>query len=439
MELEFLGGCKEVGRSAFLLEHKNTRILLDAGIKLSLGGDECPLIDESLAKKIDYVIITHAHLDHVGYLGFLEKYGFNGNIICTKPTRDLTQLLLADYAKVSKLQKKKTYSNKEITGVLKKMEFVKYREPIKIKDLKITLLNAGHILGSSMILIEGKKTLLYTGDLNYRETNLLYPADNNIPEIEYLIIESTYGGKNDRIPSLKSACKQIADVIKETVDTGGKVLIPSFGVGRAQEVMVTIHNYMRSGYIPEVPCYIDGMINKANRIYRQNVLDLREEIWKRILLNDDDPFRSKYFRVPRTKTRVDVLKNQSAVILTTSGMLTGGPSLMYLEKLASDPKNTILLVGYQVENTLGRLLQEGEKELVLPNGNKIEVKAKVETVHLSAHADRTQLVNFISKISIRKTVFVVHGEEEKSKDLAKTLEKRDYSVKVPTNGTGVQL
>ncbi|MBN1940838.1 MAG: hypothetical protein JW772_01505, partial [Candidatus Diapherotrites archaeon] len=229
-------------------------------------------------------------------------------------------------------------------------------------------------------------------------------------------------GKQDILPALQKSSKQLADVIKETFKRQGMVLIPSFAVGRAQEVMFALENYVRSGYLPEMDIWLDGMINRANRICRHNVVFMRPEIPNRILLADDDPFKSPYFKQPHSKTKKEVFKSKRAVIISTSGMMSGGPALGYFKKFAPYKKHCIVFVGYQAEGTLGRELVEGKKHVEL-KGKKINVKCRIEQVKFSGHADYNGLLGFADAVNAEKT-FLIHGEAKKLPAFRETLEKR---------------
>lgn len=433
MNLEFLGACKEVGKSAVLVEAKGGNILLDCGIKLGAESDEdrFPYIPKKMLDKIDSVVITHAHLDHSGYLPHLYSRGWRGDIYATKPTRDLMQLLLSDYLKIAKIERDPEFTQKDINNIMRDVKYLDFREKEELKnDLGITLHNAGHILGSSTVRVEdGDKSILYTGDISYRDSNILDEADTDIKPFDALIMESTYGGENDQLPSLKTSSKKLAKEIKETVERGGKAIIPSFGVGRGQELMITIDNYMKSGFIPETPSYIDGMIKKANSIHRQNVIYAKDEIQKRILMAQEDPFDSDYFNPPTTKDRSDVVdSDKPGIILTTSGMVTGGPVIKYVKELAPNPDNKIILVGYQVEGTPGRDLQDGKKVITLPDGEDVRIRSKVKTLHFSAHADKKQLLDYVSDLPNPEKIFLMHGEEDKIRNLNRNLEEEDHET-----------
>jgi hypothetical protein len=429
--ITFFGGAREVGRNCIGVQGEGHPLLLDAGIKLGKK-EEYPLLDDNDVNRFRRVVITHTHLDHAGYLPHLFARGSKAEIFATKPTRDLTQLLLADYLRINSHA---GFTNKDIVKVMKMCKMVEYGEVVD-GGLNFSLHKAGHILGSSMVLVKNGKRLLYTSDTNNRETKLLDPAERGL-EADVMIIESTYGSKNDVHPPLKKASKMLCDSIMETVKRGGTVLIPSFAVGRGQEILLILESYMRSGVLEKVPIFVDGMIIKANRIYRQNVIYAKDEIQKRILMSDDDPFKSKFFKVPRTKDRGDVLE-RSAVILTTSGMLSGGPVLHYLKKLAGDENSKLLLVGYQAEGTLGRRLLDGEEKVKI-NDDEIEVKMKVEQIQFSAHADHASLVDFARSIKGLRKVFIIHGEDNKPVELGKALEELEYEVVIPRNGESFEI
>lgn len=441
-KLTFFGGCREVGRSCILVDAWHKKILLDCGIKLgaeSLG--KYPLINKEECRKINAVVITHAHLDHCGYLPALVKNGFRGEIYCTKPTRDLMHLLLSDALKIAKEKKEIIYSASDIA---KAMSLVKtldtgYEREI-FHGVKIKFIHAGHVLGAVQVILkaEGKK-ILYTGDLNTRESVLLDGASLPAEKIDCLIIESTYSGKEDSLPNMQKAGKELADVIKETLKKHGKVLIPVFGVGRGQEIMLTLENYAKSGYLPKANIFLDGMINRASRIYRHNVIYLKLEIPKRILLADDDPFKSSNFKVPKTRNKSDVLKSENAIILATSGMLTGGPSVGYFKKMCDSEKNCILFVGYQSEGSIGREILDGKKDVEI-DGKLYKVNCKTKNVPFSGHTDYNGLLKYVFHVKPRK-IFIVHGEERKSLEFSNSLKKRmrKTEIIVPANGESLNV
>ena len=432
MILRFLGAASEVGRSCILLESKGTKIMLDCGVKLG-SNTEHPQIEPNELRDIDGVVLSHAHLDHCGYLPHIYSRGWEGNTYAMKPTNELSNVLISDYIRISN----PTQVTKDgLEKMAKHTKSVEYFKEFKIKDLTIKLVPAGHILGSAMIHVSDatSQSVLYTGDVNVRETKLLDAAYTENLAATTLITESTYGADCDSFQPEKITAGEMARSIKETVDVGGKVIIPSFAVGRAQEVLLLLDDYMRTGVMPKVPIYMDGMINKAMRIHRHNVIYCRDELQKRILMSEDDPFKSaNFFPVTTKQMRNKIISgDEPSIIVTTSGMLTGGPVIQYISRLGKDDKNKMLFVGYQAQGTLGRQMEEGSKEIEIDH-KKISVNMKIEKYHLSAHADRPQLNKLISKVRDLHSIFIVHGEERKSKELHESV-KDEYDSHVPKLG-----
>jgi predicted metal-dependent RNase len=433
MKVTFYGGAEEVGRSCILISSGNSNILLDAGVKLGKIVEH-PQITKEVLAKVDAIFVSHAHMDHVGYLPHLYSMGYKGRIYATKPTLELMNVLISDYMRISD---PKTITKDGLSRMQKSYTIVEFREKVKMKDFTVSFSPSGHIVGASMITVDdGKERLIYAGDVNLAKTRLLEGADIRNLAADTLITESTYGARADVFPNETEVVKKALVSIKETIRQGGKVIIPSFAVGRAQEVLFLLDDYMNSGVIPKVKIYVDGMINKANRIYRHNVIYCRDELQKRILMSDYDPFRSPNFFPIESKTdRAKVIASkESCIIVTTGGMLSGGPVLSYLAKMGTHNANKMILVGYQGAGTPGRIIQDGGKEFEI-EGKKIKVTLKVETYHLSAHADRKQLDTFVSRIKGLKTVMVVHGEPSKLAEFAEDLAKKKYRAIIPRIGT----
>jgi uncharacterized protein len=429
MKATFFGGCREVGRNCVLVENGQDHLLLDCGVKIGKT-DEFPLMSPQDIKRIKNIAITHTHLDHIGFLPYFFEKGGRAKIYSTKPTKDMTALLLADYHRIlHTIRRKSAFSLKDINTVLAHMHPLEFDTLAHAGGMKFSLHKAGHILGSAMVRMQGKKTVLFTGDVNNRGTRLLDPAQAGI-HAHTLIMESTYGSKEDVIPSVKKASAELAESIKRTLDKGGFVLIPSFAVGRSQEILLTVDSYMRSGAIPKAPIYVDGMILKANKIFRQNVLYARKEIQMRILASSEDPFKSPNFKEPKTKHKSEVFE-EPAVIVSTSGMLSGGPILRYLSEVAGDHNSTLMLVGYQAEGTTGRRLLDGEKTIEI-DGKRVDVRLNVENVSFSAHSDHQGLLQFAHSVKGLKKIFLIHGEEKKQGELASALKK--FEVVIPRNG-----
>ena len=436
MEISFFGAAGEVGRSCILIESKNTKVLLDAGIKLG-NPIEFPELKHGLINKIDAILLSHAHLDHCGYLPHIYSQGFSQSTYATKPTIELMQVLLSDYIKISQ---PKDLEKNIVTKVIKNTKIVEYKREIKIKDLTVSFTSAGHIVGSAMIRIsDGKDTLLYTGDMNLSETKLLNSADLHNLKANILVMEGTRSGEFDISKPQKENIQEFIKIVKDTILAGGKVLIPSFAVGRGQEVLLILDDYINSGMIPKVPLFIDGMINKVMRIHRHNVIYCKKELQMRILMSDSDPFKSENFVPVESKSQRQkiVHSNESSIVVTTSGMITGGPIMFYLPRMAKDKMNTLIIVGYQAVNTLGRVIQDGEKDVEI-DGKKVHISMNVKYIRLSAHLDRKQLKSLPNKIPGVKKIFLIHGEATKTETLKEELSKK-YDVILPKMGSSYHI
>ncbi len=431
MELSFFGAAGEVGRSCIMVDTGKTRVLLDSGVKLGKTV-EYPVIDDSELRSIDAILLSHAHLDHSGYLPHIYTAGYQGEVYTTKPTVELTKVLLSDYMRISRPDNVTREGMSTLDRHFKMMDF---KREFSVGDLRVKFIPAGHILGSAMISIsDGSRRLLYTGDVNVKRTKLLEGADLKGMDGDVLITESTYGGADDVFKSEKETAQAMLKSMNDTVSNGGKVIVPSFAVGRAQEVLMLLDDYINSGVMQKVPVYVDGMINKAMRIYRHNVIYCRKELQMKILMSDYDPFKSPNF-VPVTAmgTRKKIAgTDESVIVITTSGMLTGGPVMWYLKKMAGNPLNKMILVGYQASGTLGRALQDGTKSIGV-EGKRVDVEMGVETFHLSAHADRRQLEELAGRVKGLRKVFIVHGEREKGAALRETLAGK-YDAVTPNLG-----
>ena len=447
-----LGGAREVGRSSILIQTPESRVLLDCGINpAAQGSDMYPDFRAAGLEidKLDAVIISHAHLDHCGFLPYLYKYGYDGPVYCTEPTRDLMALLQLDAIEISERDERELpFSSKEIKEVIRHTITLDYGEVADITpDMRLTLYNAGHIIGSSIVHLhigDGLHNIVYTGDFKFGDTRLLDPANYEFPRVETLIIESTYGGRYDIQPKRRDAEEELIKVIKETTARKGKVLIPVFAVGRSQEVMLVLENMCRRENL-DIPVYIEGMIWEATAVHASYPEYLKLPIRRRIF-NGFNPFLAENFKRVKPKERNDIIESEeSCVILATAGMMTGGPIIEYFKKLASDPKNTLTFVGYQAVGSLGRRIQNGLKEFVIEEDGKrrsIEIKLEVKTIDgFSGHADRRQLLGYAKKITPRpKRVITVHGEENKCINLASTLfEMFKFEPSVPRNLETIRL
>ncbi len=435
-----LGGSREVGRSAHLLQTPESKILLDCGVNVAnKGKDAYPYLDapEVRFQELDGVIVTHAHLDHSGFVPYLYKYGYDGPVYTTEPTRDLSVLLQLDYVDLAREEGEDIpYTKRDVK------EFVKHTIPIGYgdvtdisPDIRLTFHNAGHILGAALTHLhigEGRYNIVYTGDLKFEKSRLLSPANHDFPRLEALIMDSTYGGSDAIQPSREDSEEKFLNIVSKTLDRNGKVIVPAFAVGRSQELMLLLENYHQNGDPDQdFKVYLDGMIWEATSIHTAYPEFLSSDLQDKILHKDRNPFLSDLFEnVESSETREKVISGGPSVILSTAGMMAGGPILEYFKRMAPDPRNSLVFVGYQSEGSLGRRIQKGWREVpmnVNESGERevVEVNMDVHTVEgFSAHSDRNQLIDFVKNSSPKPNrVMCVHGESKRCIDLCSSLHK----------------
>ncbi len=434
-----LGGFRQVGRSCSLLHTQDSKVLIDCGVDISSDYNVSPYIHLPEAQpfeKLDAVVVTHAHLDHSGLVPLLYKYGYDGPVYCTPPTRDMMTLLQMDYLKVATADAKKApYSSEHIRNVIRHCITMDYGDTTDIApDIRLTFHNAGHILGSSICHFhvgEGMYNIAFTGDIKYERTWLFNPAVNHFPRIEALVVEATYGGRDDHQPSRREATERLKDIIKQSMKKKGKVLVPVFAVGRSQEVMIVLESLIREKEIPNVSVYLDGMIWEATAIHTAYPEYLNNKLRSQIFQKGENPLLSDIFkRVDSVEMREKIIGDSDpCVVLATSGMMSGGPVMEYFKSWAGEERNTLVFVGYQAEGTTGRKIQRGSPQIPLNVGGEIlslEVKLNVETCDgFSGHSDRRQLMGYINNMSPRpERVIFGHGEESKCLDVSSSIHKR---------------
>ncbi|MBD3361658.1 beta-CASP ribonuclease aCPSF1 [Candidatus Woesearchaeota archaeon] len=437
IRMTWLGGARQVGRSCLFLQTPESRVILDCGINVAGEGSEAfPMLDvpEFNINELDAVIVTHSHLDHSGFVPYLFKFGYRGPVYCTLPTRDVMSLLVLDYVKIMKSENKDPpYDIDDIKEMVKHTISLDYEEVTDITpDVRLTLYNSGHILGSAMAHLHignGLHNLLYTGDLKFGKTSLLEQAHTHFPRLETLVTEGTYGGKANVMPPTRDQDELLKEIIKTTVKRKGKILMPVLGSGRAQEIMVMIEEMVRNNELEEIPVYIDGMVWDVTAIHTAYPEFLNKNIRKLIFHKDQNPFLSPIFKqVGSKKERMEIVEYKGpCVILATSGMMVGGPSVEYLKYLADNPKNSLVFSCFLAEGSLGKRIQRGLKELVTQIGQKQEVtpiKMEVHKIEITGHSDRKQLMNFVFKCDPKpKKVVVMHGENSRILDLASSVHK----------------
>ncbi|MDP7520902.1 MAG: beta-CASP ribonuclease aCPSF1 [Candidatus Pacearchaeota archaeon] len=439
IRLTFLGGARQVGRSCILIQTNNSKILVDCGIDVaSQGKNKFPNFDipEFNIDQLDAVIISHAHLDHVGLVPYLYKMGYKGPVYLTPPTRDIAALLALDFIGVAyKQAAKPLFSSKDIKEMVKHSICLNYNEVTDVtSDVRLTFYNAGHVLGSAMVHLNignGSHNLLYTGDYKYSRTRLLDPVVTNFPRVESVITESTYGSKNDVLLPRKDTEKKFIQMVKETIEKKGKVLIPELGLGHSQETLLRIEEAMRIGELPKVPMYVDGMIWDINAIHTAYPDFLSNRI-KSQIFQDNNPFTSEIFsRVGSPQERKEVIEGGPCIVIATSGMLVGGASVEYLKHFAENKDNLMILSCYQGPGSIGRQIQDGERVILFEDEGgrrKININMRVEMLTgLSPHAGRNELISFFNHIRPKpKRIIVDHGEVSKSLDLASSLYKLNH-------------
>ncbi len=443
-----LGGFREVGRSCILMQTRDSNVLLDCGLNVGNPKERYPFfeIPEFSVRDLDAIIISHAHLDHCGLVPFLFKYGYRGPVYSTLPTRNLSTMLQLDFVQICEKEGMMSpYSKRDVkTTVLHTIPLSWGKVTDIAPDIKLTLHNSGHILGSSIVHLhfgKGGYNFVYTGDFKFQKTRLLEKANVKFPRVEGLLLEATYGGPQDRIPSRQESERELKQILNSTIKKGGKILIPVLAVGRAQELIIVLEEFINKGVIENVPVFIDGLISEATAIHTANPDFLSSDLREKILHQGKNPFLSDFFTtITSHEERLDVQKGGPCIIMATSGMLIGGPSVQYLRVLANDKNNALIFVSYQVSGTLGNRIQRGFREF-----QYIDAKGRTQLVKLnlnvftlegfSGHSSRSQISQFLRRIQPRpKIVITNHGTSEKCVSLGTMIHKKlRKATKAPKN------
>ena len=454
--ITILGSGRQVGRSAILLKTSESKVLLDCGYSPSGSRnlEMMPRFDmmEDLVSELDAIVITHAHLDHMGMVPYLFKYGYRGPVYCTEPTLSLMLMQQLDFINVAgKEGGFAPYSENDVRLAVQHAVPLKYSVVTNITpDVRITFYNAGHILGSAIIHIhigEGFHNIIYTGDFKFENSRTLDASVHRFPRAETLIMESTYGATP--VPFTRQESEQtLAEYVKKTIEDGGKVLIPVPAVGRAQEIMLVLNHLFTSGEIPEVPVFLDGLVVEATAIHAAYPDYLGREIRNKIE-ELGNVFMSEYFTPIKSIQHRDEVLNmrEPVIIMATSGMLEGGPILTYLKEFASDDRNILIFVSYQVEGTLGRKLLKGVREFHLMGERGktelVNVKLKIVKVDgFSGHSSRQQLLGYLKAFQPKpRNLILVHGEYDAVTSLARSASRVLPSTKIyaPQNLESITL
>ena len=435
-----LGGFAQVGRSCMLLTTPDSKVLIDCGVNpgARTPSEAYPRLDWANISldELDAIVIGHAHLDHTGFLPVLTKYGYRGPIYCTEPTLPMMNLIQLDAIKVAGAQgRTPMYAERDVHQIMKQTIGLSYGTVTDISpDIKLVLANAGHILGSASChfhIGNGDHNFVYSGDIKYGKSMLLESADTRFPRVETLLVESTYGAKEDIQPTREEVEGAFIKSVNEILKDGGKVLIPIPAVGRAQELMMVIDKYMKSGQLIESPVFMEGMIQEATAIHEAHPEYLERSLKQKILETDDNPFDSEYFtNIEHADGRDEPLREDTpCIVIATSGMLEGGPVLEYFRNFAPNPKNKILFVSYQVNGTLGRRVMDGARQVTIMGR---EGKVEVVTINcgteklegFSGHSDYNQLMSYVQRLRPKlRRVLVNHGERRKSQNLSSAINR----------------
>lgn len=442
MKITFFGAVEEVTGSRYLIEHETTKILVDCGMfqghhEITQRNTQPFPVDP---KSIDAVVLTHAHIDHTGYIPALVKNGFAGDIYCSKGTYELCSILLMDSGKLQENEAKAQnqrggpdhppsvalYTRADAEKALQFFKQTAFDTDIVIGSLTVRLIRSGHILGSSFVVVtDGKRTLTFSGDLG-RPHQFIMKAPPALTQTDYLVIESTYG---DRLHEKLDTIKLIGDVVNATVEKGGILIIPCFAVARTEVILYCLYQLKQKNIIPDIPIFLDSpMAIKVTNL----LCDFKDEYEL-----SSDLCKSMLKIATQTPTgeeskKLDFL-DHPAIIIAGSGMADGGRVLFHLKHYISDPKNTVFFVGYQAPNTIGHDLVNGAKLITVQN-ESFSVQAEIKMLDtLSAHADYEEILAWLSNFKNKlQKVFVTHGEEESAEALKKKIEDRfGWSVVVP--------
>ncbi|MCQ2299330.1 MAG: MBL fold metallo-hydrolase [Bacteroidales bacterium] len=466
MKLEFLGAAREVTGSKHLITtKKGTKILLDCGMYQGKGL-ETDEMNRDLGfdpKEIDFLILSHAHIDHSGLIPYIYKLGFNGTVLCTPATRDLCSIMLADAGRIQESDTL-TFNKKRQSQGLPPVEpiytladaqacmhcfiSVPYHKQFVIEgEVSVEFFDAGHILGSAMTYLEIKEgrrkiKLGYTGDIGRYDKRILKDPEP-FPQVDYLIMESTYG---DRLHTTLDNAEQ--ELLMAVLDTctkkRGKLIIPSFAIGRAQEIIYALDRLRNAKLLPDIDCFVDSPLSvNATNIMRLHTECFNDEI-SEYMKTDPDPFgfdRLQYIQSVEASKALNV-RNKTCIIISASGMMEAGRVKHHLANNIDNPKTTILCVGYCEPKTLGAKIMRGDKSVSI-FGRQYEVRADLRRIDsYSGHGDYNEIINYIGCQEKRrlKKIFLVHGEAETQEHFRDTLNKRGYKrVDIPERGETVEL
>lgn len=437
MTVECLGGALEIGGSSILLELHNKKILLDAGSRQGASKDPIPnfrAIQDYGG--IDCIIISHAHLDHIGSLPIISKEYPNARIYMNNMTKDLVRVLLYDSLKIMNNREAEIplYAEEDVEQCLDRIVAINFEVERRIfEDVTVTFYNAGHIAGASCVYLKSiEGAVFYSGDFSAFSQRTVEGC--RIPKLnpDVAIIESTYGDKLHSNREIEE--DKLIECVKNCISEKGKMIIPAFALGRAQEVLLILKKAMNTGRLPKVEVFVDGMVRNVNAVYKRNPLYLKNSLGKKVL-RGIEPFYDEYIKpITKKNEREEIInKNEPVIIVASSGMLVGGPSAYYTEKIASMENGYVVITGYQDEESPGRKVldlinDDGKERRIELNGISIPVCCKIFKIGLSAHGDKSEIKGLVQRI-MPKHVFFVHGNKEVIEVLAKET-VLEYSGKI---------
>jgi metallo-beta-lactamase family protein len=464
-ELFSWGAAQEVTGSKHFLQIKDKIFMVDCGA-FQGRRSEADTKNRSWsfdASQVESTILTHAHYDHSGLVPMLPKKGFKGNIYTTPASRDLASLIMMDSAHIQAkdyeflskkakrkgeiFQKEPLYSEQDVVESLDYFMTVSYHRPFQIADgVKVSFYDAGHILGSAQVVFDIHQNghqikIAFSGDLGRKNLPILRDPEI-IPDVDYLIMESTYG---DRLHEpVETATNKLAEMINRTFERGGKIIIPAFAVERTQELVYFLHLLYDNKRIPRLPVFVDSpMATNATSIFRVHQECYDEETRQAFLNNHKNPFgfnELRYITSQEESKELNSLK-EPAIIISSSGMCEAGRILHHLLHNIEDPNNTILIVGYMAENTLGRKIQEKQPQVKI-FGDQYKLRAEVKVLNtFSAHADYQDILDYVGQLNYQrlKTIFLVHGEQNAQSQLKNLLEEKGYKTQIVQAGESYTL
>ncbi len=443
-----LGGTNEVGASCYLYEFGDTRLLIDAGMRPTMIGEaSLPMLELLKEHPPDLMILSHAHLDHVGAIPRVKKLFPNLPIYTTRASQRLALEVLTDAVKVAKAQGAIIYELGEAMHAVAEMRTIKPFEPFSFAGVKFSVYPAGHILGAVGILIETEEgKIFHTGDFS-NITTLTTEEAYRPPTpifVDAVISEATYG--DTILPGRKEQIRELIEAVKTVVEGGGRVLIPTFALGRAQEIILLMLNHQSNGQLPKVPIYLDGLVRKLTTTFDELMGEMPKKLQNLAENLKTSPFlKDNVVMVKDSKQRQRIIEAyQPSIILASSGMLTGGPSPIYARHLLKEVNSALFVVGYQDAESPGRRLLELERggEVLLPNPTgegfePVPALCQVARYYLSAHADRVGIIAHLSRYPSPRVV-LMHAEGNARYSLMEAL-KKDYFVELPKNGEWVDL